>query len=163
MTREHDQPDVKTTTSDKDVKTTTSDKDTIKKLEDNIVRLRADIANMELSYSKRIGAQYYNSMATILKSLIGVFDACEIGAKTNPALTVIWELVKSELSKKGVEIFKPEVGVAFDSNFHEVIDTEQGDKSKNNTIARVALSGYQLVGGPQAELLRAARVVIVSN
>ncbi|MDO4680853.1 MAG: nucleotide exchange factor GrpE [Aerococcus sp.] len=141
-------------------------KETLAQKDDQILRLSAEIKNMQARHAKTKSqdAKYRSqSLATKLLPVIDSLEkALEIEAddEASENLKKGIEMVHTNFLKafeaEGVEVMDP-VGEEFDPNFHQSISSvEASDEHPENTVITVFQKGYLLNG----RVLRPAMVII---
>ncbi|MDR1567932.1 MAG: nucleotide exchange factor GrpE [Streptococcaceae bacterium] len=138
-------------------------KQTLEEKEDELLRARAEMANMHKRFAtERQALQKYRSqdLATkILPSLDNIGRALalpELPESVAKGLKMVEDSLLNALKEAGVEEIAAE-NQAFDPNLHQAVQTtEKSDGQESDTIVQVLQKGYQL----QDRVLRPSMVVV---
>lgn len=149
---------------------TMSETDTLKnelnEMEDKFLRARAEIANMSNRFknerellvryrSQDLGKKILPAMDNLERAMAIEVDD-EQGASLKKGISMVHESLLNALKEEGIEEI-PAVGVAFDPNMHQAVQTvPAGEGVESDTIVEVLQKGYKL----QDRVLRASMVVV---
>lgn len=149
---------------------TMSETDTLKnelnEMEDKFLRARAEIANMSNRFknerellvryrSQDLGKKILPAMDNLERAMAIEVDD-EQGASLKKGISMVHESLLNALKEEGIEEI-PAVGVAFDPNLHQAVQTvPAGEGVESDTIVEVLQKGYKL----QDRVLRASMVVV---
>ncbi len=140
----------------------------VKKLTEEIMRLRAEMDNMKKRNARELDNLRKYSLDKFSKALIPVADsmdkALEVSKSENCEVTAQQMIEGTEMTQKvflkvltenGMEILNPE-GEKFNPEFHEAMTQVPNPELEPNTIVDVYQKGYVLNG----RLIRPAMVVV---
>ncbi|MDE0308783.1 MAG: nucleotide exchange factor GrpE [Acidiferrobacterales bacterium] len=139
---------------------------------DRVQRVSAEFANYQKRKEQEIDRarkysidQFARSMLDVMESLDQACDI-ELAKKPSPSVTAMREGV--ELTRKqllsafesfGIEEVNPELGAAFDANFHQAMTMLPSSEVPANHICEVFRKGYRI----HDRLLRPAMVIVASQ
>ena len=145
--------------------------DKIAALQDQNMRLQAQMQNLERQSDKRVADAGKYAGTKIVESLLPVLDgfsqALQLGepdeANTSAksmydGLKMSADVLNKVLKKQGIEVIEPSIGDAFNPDFHEAITMQKDENHESGVVLAVAQLGYQL----HERVLRPARVVVNS-
>lgn len=128
------------------------------------LRLLADLDNLRRRAAKELESAQYGGRRAALLPLLPVLDALEralatgsIDAHFYEGVAATFRLFTDALRDAGAEPFDS-LGLKFDPEIHDAVETVTRDDVKPGTITRQALRGWRLDG----DLLRPARVVVAA-
>ena len=140
----------------------------VKKLTEEIMRLRAEMDNMKKRNARELDNLRKYSLDKFAKALIPVADsldkALEVGKDDNCQVTAEQMIEGTEMTQKvflkvltenGVQVLDPQ-GEKFNPEFHEAMTQVPNPELEPNTIVDVFQKGYVLNG----RLVRPAMVVV---
>ncbi len=137
----------------------------VKALEDEKVRLQAEIQNMRKRHERDISHAHKFAVERCVQDLIPVIDSLAQGidsadsAENREALVegmnLTLKLLIESLSKHGVEEVDPQ-GQAFDPGQHEAMSMQAIEGQDSGTVLNVFQKGYTLNG----RVIRPARVIV---
>ena len=138
-------------------------------LEDQIVRLKAEVANVQRRGEKQVQDAHKFGATKLLKDMIPVIDSIIHGLELNTGgdpqaeamkegLQLTLDAFEKALEKNSVEIINPEKGDAFDPETQQAMGMVPDPKAKSNTILQVLQKGYALNG----RTIKAAMVMVAA-
>lgn len=149
-------------------KSDNDDSKEVKKLTEEIMRLRAEMDNMKKRNARELDNLRKYSLDKFTKALIPVADsmdkALEVSQSENCTVTAEQMIEGTEMTQKvflkvltenGMEVLNPE-GEKFNPEFHEAMTQVPNPELEPNTIVDVYQKGYVLNG----RLIRPAMVVV---
>ncbi|MDO4670090.1 MAG: nucleotide exchange factor GrpE [Aerococcus sp.] len=158
--------DPSTNTTDEQTDEITELKTTLDQKNDQILRLSAEIKNMQARYAKEKSQDAKFRSQSLATKLIPVLDSLEKALEIEPddeasenlkkGIEMVHTNFLKALEAEGIEIMDP-VGEEFDPNFHQSISSMPADdEHPENTVVNVFQKGYTLSG----RVLRPAMVII---
>lgn len=135
-------------------------------LEERILRLQAEIANMQrINLKERQDAAKYRSQK-LASEMVDVLDNLEraMQAETvsedalalKKGVEMVYEQIKAAFNRENIQVIDPQ-GQPFDPNFHQavsIVPLSEGQEA--DTIVQVLQKGYQL----HERVLRPAMVIV---
>ena len=135
-------------------------------LNDRLLRVTAEFDNYRRRAKNDVDQAYQFSVTKLVKELLPIIDNLkralsaidrEAEANTYQGVSMTLEMFLKALERQGVTPIAPEVGDAFDPDWHEVVSAVPVPEATPNTIHDVLEVGYALNG----RVLRAAMVVVI--
>jgi molecular chaperone GrpE len=130
----------------------------LRKLQDDILRARADYDNLRKQSRKREADGIARVKARVLEDLLPLVDSFEaalLHSEDQEGLQLLFKQLTQALQQNGLEEVRAE-GLAFDPRLHEAVTTVEDPAVERETVKEVYRKGYAL--GEQ--LLRPAMVVV---
>jgi len=157
--------DNKTETADEEANSSTSLTEENAKLNDLLLRSRAEIENIQKRTIKQIQQAQLYSTEKLSSELLVVMDSLEAAEKlsTKPNLKVedliegnslLLKTTKEVFEKLNIEEIDP-IDKEFDPEYHQALSTKEADNTEN-TVIEVVQKGYKL----KSKLLRPALVIV---
>jgi molecular chaperone GrpE len=131
----------------------------VKTLEENWKRALADYQNL----TKRIDADKKDfvkfATANIISQLIPTLDILDMADQhsSDPGIHMAVKQFHDVLSGAGLQTISPVVGVAFDHQLHDCIETLPGEN--NDTIAELVTKGYKI----ESFIIKPAKVKVFKS
>lgn len=122
-------------------------------------RTQADFANFRRRNEEQFSEWLKMFGEGLIKDILPVLDSLDAAVKSQPedqGLTTLKDQLYAVLKKHGLTEIKS-VGEKFNPEFHEVIESEEGDKSHSDEIVIEEIQkGYMLNG----KILRVAKIKV---
>jgi len=142
--------------------------DRLKDMEDQKLRLCAEMENIRRRSQKDVENAHKFGLEKFTQSLLPVLDSMEKAidaSKQSDNLTAVSEglaltmkMLVDAMGKFGINQIHPE-GEEFDPNKHEAMAMQPNSKMKDNQVMSVFQTGYELSN----RVVRPARVLVVKN
>ncbi len=137
---------------------------------DQAARAAANVENMKRRMEREISQAHKFGTERLIKSLVPVLDSFSQGLEQpvaedpkSKALHEGMEMTQSMFEKalidNGLEIIDPQIGEAFNPEYHEAMSVQPLPGADPNTVSQVLRKGYQLNG----RVLRAAMVMVTAS
>ena len=141
-----------------------SEAEQISKLEDALLRARAENQNIAKRLRAEISRAELRGTENVLAGMLAVADNLEQAldhadadkAALRDGVALTLSAFNSVLSSNGMEIINPKPGEKLDPHLHLAISSEAHTEHPVNSIVRVVLKGYR----HQQRILRPANVVV---
>jgi len=130
-----------------------------KELTETLQRLQAEFENYQKRTQKQNAEFQEFATASLMEQLLAVLDSLEQGIVHNKEFVHIHEQLYSMLKKNGLMKMEIIEGDPFNHDRMECLISEPNPKLKEDSVAKVLLTGYLLNG----KVLRHAKVSVVKN
>ena len=137
-----------------------------KELKELLMRMKAEMANLEKRKSKEIADASNYAITSVLKDLVTVLDSfdqalnhevqSDEGKAVLEGMQLTADMFLTALKKHGVGLIEPQTGDVFDPNQHEAISMQKDEQFDSGAIITVIQPGYKL----NDRVIRAARVIV---
>ena len=142
--------------------------------EDKALRARADAENVRQRSIKEMSEGIKYASKSLLTDLLPVLDSLELAlqhldsgdtssgtsnselASLRDGVTLTLKQFVGALAKHGIDKLEPEIGAAFDPNFHEGLMIENNPELGDNTVSGILQTGYTL----NTRVIRPAKVKV---
>lgn len=131
----------------------------VKELTETLQRLQAEFENYQKRTTKQNAEFREFASASLMEQLLPVLDSLEQGITHNKEFVHIHEQLYSILKKNGLAKIEVCEGQDFNHETMECLMSEACEKHKDDSVAKVLLTGYWLNG----KVLRHAKVSVVKN
>ena len=130
----------------------------IKALEDQILRVHAEIENSRMRYSREFEEYKKYALQSIIIDMLPVLESLELAIEENVSngIAGIWDNLINILQKYNFAVFTPQIGEIFDPNMHEPMLISNEDEQDDNSITKVLQKGYTING----RVIKPSRVVV---
>jgi len=128
----------------------------VEAMREQLARVLADYDNLQKRMLRERETENIRQKALILTQFLPVFDMLEnIQAHLQDSgLAVAMGELQKAYNSLDVETIKPEVGLKFDENLHEAVDTRESER--DGEVLECSLTGYKI----DDYIIRPAKVVV---